>query len=63
MTRTIYCSFCGRSNLDTGNMMETTDQHVKTELCRICLECAQMAVAMLEQHKGTAGESAGPQAS
>jgi hypothetical protein len=49
MARTIYCSFCGRSNDEAGSLMESTDQTNKAELCCICLECARIAVRMLAQ--------------
>jgi hypothetical protein len=58
MARTIYCSFCGRSNALAGNMMESTDQTNKAELCRICLECAQIAVRMLGQDGGLSPDDA-----
>src|SRR5215208_5463404 len=55
MTRTIYCSFCGRDNSLAGPMMESTDQTNKAELCRICHECAQIAIRMLGSVRGSRG--------
>jgi hypothetical protein len=51
MSRTIYCSFCGKSNHDAGRMMESSDKHVPGELVRICLACARDAVEMLEPYE------------
>ena len=51
MARAIYCSFCGRSNLEAGPMMESTDRADKN-LIRICRECAQLAVEMLDRREG-----------
>ena len=44
MADTIRCSFCGRSNLEAGNMLEKSDQQVPNRWVRICLECAVLAV-------------------
>ncbi len=49
MSRTIYCSFCGKSNNDAGQMMEGSDKHVPGALVRICLQCAREAIEMIER--------------
>jgi hypothetical protein len=51
MAKTIYCSFCGSSNLDAGPMMETTDRADERNMIRICEECATLAIEVIVAEK------------
>jgi len=60
MPKTVYCSFCGRSNLDAGPMMETTDM-ADHNVIRICRECAEMAIEIIDRERERLGDgSANP---
>jgi hypothetical protein len=49
MAKTIYCSFCGRSSAVAGKMMESSDRADPRNIIRICMDCAKMAVGMLNR--------------
>ena len=49
MSKTINCSFCGRSEKAAGKMMASSDRAEQHSQIRICLDCAKMAVGILER--------------
>jgi hypothetical protein len=51
MTKNVYCSFCGKSSGEVGRMMETTDQHVPGSVIRICRECAELAIQIIDANQ------------
>jgi hypothetical protein len=49
MSNTTYCSFCGRSSDEAGKLMESSGRADPHNMIRICLDCARMAVGLLER--------------